>query len=184
MLVERNTTHGLSKFPEYSNWKDMLKRCFNPKNKRFVDYAERGISVHEDFIKDFSCWLKEIGSKPDGAGWSVGRIDNNEWYTYGNMRWETLEQQSRNHTKQKNNTSGVTGVKKQVKIIAGRTYTAWVASWNLLNMDKKTKRSKNFSCDKFGENEAFILACDYRKLKIEELNEAGAGYAESHGSDK
>lgn len=181
VLIERNTTHGMSKRPEYQNWKDMLKRCFNPKNKRYKDYAERGISVHPDFVKDFKKFFEEIGPKPDGKGWSVGRIDNNGWYTYGNIRWETKHQQARNHTKQRNNTSGVTGVTVRTREIAGNLYTTCTARWK--SMDGKS-HTKDFSADKYGFEKAFQMAIEYRNRKIAELNAQGAEYANSHGSDK
>lgn len=181
-LIKSNTKHSLSKTSEYQNWKEMLKRCFNEKNKRYKDYAERGISVHEDFVSDFLTWISEIGPKPsDDRRWSVGRIDNNGWYTYGNMRWETDEQQARNHTMQRNNSTGVTGVKFQKHVIAGREYTTFVAQWTTL--DGK-RRSKDFSTNKYGHEKAFDLACQHRKQMIEELNRQGAGYAKSHGSEK
>ena len=127
-------------------------------------------------------WLAEIGDKPnDGQRWSVGRIDNDGWYTYGNLRWELDNQQARNHTKQKNNTSGVTGVCFQDKIIAGRLYSTWVARWK--DLDGKSK-SKNFSADKYGNDAAKQMAIDFRNRMIEELNAQGAEYAGSHGSDK
>lgn len=170
---------GISKNRAYGNWKDMLKRCFNPNNKRYENYMGRGISVHSDFKNSFEMFLSEIGEKPEGSGWSIGRIDNNGWYTYGNIRWETKEQQARNHSRQKNNTSGVTGVKFSTKIINGNTYTAWVASWNYESRKKKTK---NFSCEKYGHDAAKQMAIDYRSKMIEELNMQGFEYAESHGS--
>lgn len=170
---------GISKNRAYGNWKDMLKRCFNPNNKRYENYMGRGISVHPDFKNSFEMFLAEIGEKPEGSGWSIGRIDNNGWYTYGNIRWETKEQQARNHSKQKNNTSGVTGVKFSTKIINGNTYTAWVTSWNYESRKKKTK---NFSCEKYGHDAAKQMAIDYRSKMIEELNKQGFEYAESHGS--
>lgn len=179
--ILRNTTHGMSKRSEYSNWKDMKKRCFNPNNKRYKDYAERGISVHPDFVESFPKFLAEIGTKPEGSGWSVGRIDNNGWYTYGNIRWEQATQQARNHTKQQNNTSGVTGVKTRTRLISGSFYTSVTATWN----DLEGKRhSKDFSADKYGYDTAFEMAVKFRQERIEELNTLGAGYSESHGSDK
>ena len=180
--IKRCTTHGMSKRPEYSNWKDMKKRCFNTNNKRYQDYAERGISVHKDFVESFVKWFEEIGPKPqDGQKWSVGRIDNNCWYTYGNIRWELDDSQARNHTKQKNNTTGVTGLGIQTKVIAGNSYTSWIARWNSLDGKSCTK---NFSTNKYGYEEAKQLAIAYRNKIIQELNAQGAGYAESHGSEK
>ena len=127
-------------------------------------------------------WFEEIGNKPqDGQKWSVGRIDNNGWYTYGNIRWELDNSQARNHTKQKNNTTGVTGLGIQTKIIAENSYTSWIAQWK--SLDGKSC-SKNFSTNKYGYEEAKQLAIAYRTKMIQELNKQGAGYAESHGSEK
>lgn len=182
VLLGRNTSHGMSKRTEYSNWKGMLKRCFNVNDKRYESYAGRGITVHEDFIKDFPKWLAEIGEKPiDGQRWSVGRIDNNTGYTYGNMRWEVDEQQARNHTMQSNNTSGVVGVKLQTKTVAGTEYTSWVACWSTLDSKKHTK---SFSTNKFGYEVAKEMAIAHRNRMIEQLNSLGADYADSHGSNK
>lgn len=181
ICIDRNTTHGMSKRCEYSNWKDMKKRCFNPNNKRYQDYAERGISVHPDFVDSFPKWLKEIGDKPkDGQRWSVGRINNNGWYTYGNIQWELDGQQARNHSKQKNNTSGIVGVRRNSKTISGTDYHSWIATWS----DGEKKKSKEFSTNKFGEEVAKQMAISHRIKMIEELNAQGFEYAESHGSDK
>ena len=40
---------------------------------------------------------------------------------------------------------------------------------------------KHFSIPKYGHDEAFRLACDWRNKMIAELNEQGAGYTENHG---
>lgn len=181
VLKKRNTTHGMSYVPEYRIWKGILKRCFNKNDKRYKDYAERGISIHTDFAKDFPAWFTEVGKRPtDGQHWSIGRIDNNGWYTYGNMRWELDSEQAQNHTKQRNNTSGTTGIQIQKKVIAGTLYTAIVACWT----EEGKKRTKNFSADKYGYDKAMELALEYRINKINYLNENGASYAESHGSEK
>lgn len=181
VLIERNLSHGMSKRPEYSHWKDMLKRCFNKKNKRYELYAGKGITVHEDFIRDFPAWLAEIGDKPPTVGrWSVGRIDNNLSYTYGNMRWELDAQQARNHSKQSNNTSGIVGVGLRSKKVGTTEYRYWIATWNTLDGRKLVK---GFSIEVYGYDEAKILATNYRNKMIEQLNEQGADYAASHGTD-
>lgn len=123
-----------------------------------------------------------MAPKPqDGQRWSVGRIDNDGWYTYNNLEWQLDPEQSRNHTKQSNNTSGITGLQRQVKIIAGKAYESFVACWNDETGKKKTK---NFSTNKFGYEGAKQLAIDYRNKMIAELEKLGIIYAESHGSAK
>lgn len=134
------------------------------------------LGVHADFEESFEHWFNEIGPKPvDGQRWSVGRIDNDVGYTYGNLRWEIDAQQARNHSKQRNNTSGITGVQFSKKD------NSWVAQWRPLIGNNK---QKYFSVNKFGYEEAKTLAIAHRNKMIKELNEQGAGYAESHGSEK
>ncbi len=181
MLVERNKTHGMSKHPAYSNWKDMFKRCYNPNNKRFEHYSSKGIVVHE-YFKYFPNFLEEIGEKPDdGQVWTIGRINNDKSYEPGNVRWETLTEQARNHSMQSNNTSGIVGVQlrnKEVKPYG--FYESFVVTWK----DHEGKsRTKNFSTNKYGFNEAKRLAIEYRLEKIKSLKEYGIHYGESHGNE-
>lgn len=42
-------------------------------------------------------------------------------------------------------------------------------------------RSKKFNVRKYGDAEAFRLACEYRKLKIQELIDSGEWYDPLHG---
>lgn len=179
MLIERNTTHGMSKHPAYSNWKDMFKRCYNPNNKRYKQYKEKGIVVHESF-RDFPTFLAEIGEKPDSVEvWTIGRIDNTKSYEPGNVRWETREEQSRNHSMQSNNTSGIVGVQFRERMIGEfGPYQSFVAKWKDENGKDK---SKEFSVNKYGFDEARKLATEYRNKMIQNLKSHGVEYAESHG---
>lgn len=180
-LIRRNTTHNMSKHNAYSNWKDMFKRCYNPNNKRYNDYHSRGIGVDPQF-KHFPNFLEEIGEKPDAEQvWSIGRIDNNRSYEPGNVRWETLTEQARNHSLQKNNTSGIVGVKYCVKANKHGTYESWVASYKDENGKAVTK---TFSTNKFGYEQAKEMAIQARNEGLRKLEELGIVYADSHGSDK
>jgi hypothetical protein len=166
--------HRMSGTSEYNSWFDMKRRCLDEKNDHYKDYAGRGITVHPDFIESFSKWYEEVGEKPNKTQkWSIGRIDNNGSYTYGNIRWELCTTQARNHSMQVNNTSGIVGVGYRTK------GNYWYAQWlDLFGI----KRSKCFSCSVYPN--AKELAVEYRVKVVEELNNQGAGYAESHGSPK
>lgn len=169
-------THGMSGTKEYNSWFDMKRRCLDPNNDHYEDYAGRGITIHVDFIESFDKWYEEIGEKPkDRLKYSVGRIDNNGNYTYGNIRWELNATQARNHSKQRNNTSGITGVG-----FSERDKT-WVSRWVELDGARKIKC---FSISKYGNEVAKQMAIDFRNQTIARLNSEGAGYAASHGSDK
>jgi len=91
-----------------------------------------------------------------------------------NLRAVTHAVNSRNTCKNKVNTSGAIGVTYK-KNKSGHTY--WSAIWRENNKGK----SKHFMIEKYGNDEAFRLACEYRAMKIEELNKLGAGYTEEVG---
>lgn len=97
-LVARNKSHNMSSLPEYGNWKDMKKRCYNVNNKRFKNYLVKGILVCDEWLEDFSAFYEYIGPKPDdnSESWSVERINNWKGYEPGNVKWLPLRLQSQN----------------------------------------------------------------------------------------
>ena len=76
----------------------------------------------------------------------------------------------------KSNT-GVTGVTCVIRKRLG--FKQFIATWRNL---KDKMESKEFSTYKLGEQEAFRLACEWRKEQIRLLNEQGAGYTDRHGT--
>ena len=91
-----------------------------------------------------------------------------------NLRKVLREVNARNTSKNKNNKTGYTGVTTKTH----RGFVSFVAS--VCSKGKKT--TKDFSTNKFGYDEAFRLACEWRENAIKELNEQGAGYTERHGT--
>ena len=43
------------------------------------------------------------------------------------------------------------------------------------------RKAKSLSILRYGHEQAFQLACDYRNKMIQELNAQGAGYSSTHG---
>lgn len=96
-----------------------------------------------------------------------------------NLRIVSERENNMNTKMYKNNTTGTVGVyldsKKDRKGVARKYYKA---SWMELDGKQKTKA---YSIEIYGEQEAFRLASEYRTKMIEELNSQGAGYTERHG---
>lgn len=88
------STHGLHKHPIFIRWRNMMSRCYNKSDKRYIRYGGRGITVcarwHEpkNFIEDMYPTFRH--------GLSLDRIDNNLGYSPENCRWITMSEQSRN----------------------------------------------------------------------------------------
>ena len=97
-----------------------------------------------------------------------------------NLREVTYAVNMRNR-KKVDNQSGVTGVcftavPSGNKISVNEYYMACVYL-----LDGKCS-SKKYSISKYGKEEAFRLACQWRKEQIEQLNANGAGYTDRHGT--
>ncbi len=176
--IERNTTHGMSKLPEYKVWKGMKKRCYNKNDKRYNHYGERGIVVCDKWKDNFPAFYEDVGPRPTDKH-SIGRIDNNGNYEPGNVQWEEAEHQARNHQLQSNNKSGYVGIMFRNREINGRTYCLYTAT---VNIEKSKKRRKDFSADKYGKEKALELALKWRAEQLEVLKQFGIIYAESHGA--
>lgn len=88
------TKHGLHKNPVFKSWKNMMRRCYNPKDTRYIWYGARGIIVcerwhdHDNFMADMADSFV--------SGLTLDRIDNNGNYELSNCRWSTVAEQVRN----------------------------------------------------------------------------------------
>ena len=117
-------------------------------------------------------WTLVYGEIP--ANHIIDHIDGNSLNNnIENLRLIDQELNSRNRTKNKNNTTGVTGV-SCCSDKGNKSYRAIVC------VDNK-KMTKRFSISKYGESEAFRLACNWRSTQIALLNDQGAGYTSRHG---
>lgn len=80
--------------PEYSSWRNMLRRCENPKHQSYKDYGGRGISVCDRW-HSFAAFFTDLGRKPS-VDHTIERLEVNGNYEPGNCVWLPRPQQSAN----------------------------------------------------------------------------------------
>jgi hypothetical protein len=82
---------------EWTAWTAAKQRCFNDKHPQYANYGGRGITMHKEWADDFAKFYQHIGPAPGaGRGVSLDRVDNNEGYEPGNVRWASTTQQLKN----------------------------------------------------------------------------------------
>ena len=106
----RGDAYGLTSHRFYPTWNALVQRCTNPKNKKYMDYGGRGISVCEEWldVRNFIAWCEL--TYPNINNYSIDRIDNYGGYSPENCRWVDKYTQVINQRIKKNNTSGFVGV--------------------------------------------------------------------------
>ena len=171
LALEVRTTHGMTNTRQYKIFIDMKIRC---DDKGFEGYGGRGISYDPKWITFEGFW--EDMSEGYADNLTLDRIDPNGNYTKENCRWITKTLQTRNRRKYPNNKTGVTGV--SLRIDKEGNKICYLASCMSLDGVRMTK---TYSIRKYGDEEAFRLACEFRETTLKLLNEQGAGYTENHG---
>ncbi len=82
--------------PEYSSWRAMIKRCYEPKSRGYDRYGGSGITVCGRWRESFETFLADMGPRPSRQH-SIDRFPNQQGgYEPGNCRWATAKEQGRN----------------------------------------------------------------------------------------
>ena len=113
----KHLKHGYRRHPLYGTWRQMVERCEEPTNENYRFYGARGIRVCSRW-KSVAHFIADIGDRPPGM--QLDRIDNDEGYRPGNVRWATaLEQAQNRRLSQSSNRIAIHGVV--------RSAAAWAA---------------------------------------------------------
>ena len=89
-------THGLSKTPLYKIWSNMKSRCYCKSATRYERYGGRGITVCDEWRKDFMAFYNWAYSSGYETGLSIERININLGYSPSNCKWILKSEQSKN----------------------------------------------------------------------------------------
>ena len=100
---KRNFVNGkpVKQHPYYHVWRNMIRRCCDPKTRNYKNYGGRGISICDDWksSKLFLQWVDSNGEIP--AGYELDRRNNNGNYEPNNCRFvpPAVNSQNRRSTK-------------------------------------------------------------------------------------
>ncbi len=87
----------------YRTWAHMKRRCSNDKDPAYRNYGARGIYVCNEWANNFEVFFSYVKSLDhfNEPGRSLDRIDNNDGYRPGNVRWATSKEQANNTRRNK-----------------------------------------------------------------------------------
>lgn len=77
-------------------WRNMIRRCFDPKDKSFKWYGAKGVRVCEEWVNDKESFVKWAESNNYKIGDSIERFNNDKDYCPENCCLIPFNQQSRN----------------------------------------------------------------------------------------
>ena len=82
--------------PTYKSWVAMKRRCYSLRDKRYLHYGAKGITVCERWHL-FENFLADMGERPEGK--TLDRKENDKGYYLENCRWATSFEQNNNQSR-------------------------------------------------------------------------------------
>lgn len=122
--LDRLTKHGMTGTKLYGVWQGMIRRCTYKKHIDYEWYQSKGISVCDEWGKNFLNFYDWSMTHGYEEGLTLDRIDNNKGYCPENCRWVTPKEQANNRSTNINITyNGETKTLKQWAEFLGINYS-------------------------------------------------------------
>lgn len=129
-----NKKHGLKNTREYNIWIKIKSRCYNRKNKDYLDYGGRGIIVCERWLEKFENFYEDMGPSPSNDHSIHRKNDGN--YCPECCVWATQKEQ--NNDRRSNLRITINGITKNLN--------EWCEYYNIniSTVSHRIKRGKNY----------------------------------------
>ena len=88
--------HGQSNTRLYRIRRNMIDRCYNHKNQKYLIYGGRGIKVCDEWLNSFDAFYKWAIAHGYNDSLTIDRINGDGNYEPLNCRWATYSEQNKN----------------------------------------------------------------------------------------
>lgn len=97
-ILSRKKSDKITEHPLYRTWSNIKTRCMNSRNQAYHRYGECGIDICDEWKDSFLIFCEYVSKLENyrAKGFSLDRIDNEQGYQPGNLKWSTAIEQARN----------------------------------------------------------------------------------------
>lgn len=119
----------------YKIYHAIKQRCYNNNHTAYKNYGKRGITICDEWLRDFQAFYNWSISNGYKEGLTIDRIDVNGNYEPSNCRWATRKEQQNNrrntiYLTYNNKTQSISQWADELGIKANTIRTRYFQGWN------------------------------------------------------
>lgn len=136
---KRRRIHGLGRTRICVMWRDMIRRCTNPKVRSYKNYGSRGITVCDEWKNNFLSFYNWAMKNGYDDSLTIDRINTNKGYSPENCRFVSIREQENN--KRTNHYVEYSGEKKSIADWSRELKISYVVLLSRINRGWETERA-------------------------------------------